>query len=80
MRIDEMMTKVRCGRYTIRTWTQVPSFRFGPDADVQVALRLLGDNPERRAITTALDAVPNMNAYELLDEDGNGALVYPDWP
>ena len=80
MRIDEMMTKVQCGRYAIRTWTQVPSFRFGPDLDVELALRRLGDAPERRVIIAALDAVPNMNAYEILDADGNGALVYPEWP
>jgi hypothetical protein len=38
-----------------------------------------GHEHEYLDIVKALDALPYIAAYEILDPLGNGGLVYPDW-
>lgn len=73
----ESMTKVVKGDFVVRVWRTEQSFTTGDNADIKVALALAED--DYRAISYILDDLPNIAAYEILDKEGNGALVYPDW-
>ena len=86
-RITEMMTKVRVGFYTVRVWTIAGDDDCGPDNRVLDALQdLVKAKPSAapvmwHEISTAVDALgPDVvAAYEVLDDAGDGAVVYPDW-
>lgn len=73
----ETMTRIERGGWTIRVWRKTDQFTYGPDFEVQEAVN---DAPLFvSSIADAIDALPDIEAYEILDESGNGALVYPDW-
>lgn len=89
----ETMTRYRYAKYTVRVWrdcTPPPpfinaftAFTMGPDPEVEAKCRWiekegLAGNPP--AIAFSLFELPRVNAVEVLDPDGNGGLVYPEWP
>jgi uncharacterized protein (DUF2141 family) len=73
----ESMTKVVKGDLVVRVWRTETEFTSGNNYDIKQALVLA--SPNHNSISTVLDGLPNIAAYEILDKDGNGALVYPDW-
>lgn len=73
----ESMTKVVRGDLVIRVWRTETKFTSGDNEDIKAAITLTPSNYE--AISEVLDTFPDIAAYEILDKDGNGALVYPDW-
>ena len=75
-RVYEMMTRVICGLYVVRVWSESDIFLGGPDSQVVDALEGVEYASD---VAFALDQLEHVAAYEILDEDGNGALVYPDW-
>lgn len=71
------MTKVVKGDLVVRVWRTETSFTGGENSDIKSAIILAPAS--HKAISEILDTLPNIAAYEILDKDGNGALVYPDW-
>jgi len=81
-RIYESMTRIVHGGYTIRVWTRESEFQWrdksGPRIEIVEAIESLPPSPTQIAHT--LDTFEDVSAYEILDAEGNGAIVYPDWP
>jgi hypothetical protein len=73
----ESMTKVVKGDLVVRVWRTEKSFTGGENHYIKAALDRVDE--DYHCISIALDNLPNIAAYEILDKDGNGALVYPDW-
>jgi len=73
----ESMTKVVKNNLTVRVWRTEQEFTTGNNSDIYAAIVLANDDPQ--SISEILDTFTNVAAYEILDKDGNGALVYPDW-
>jgi len=73
----ESMTKAVKDRLIVRVWRTEQEFTTGNNSDIYSAIVLANDDPQ--SISEILDTFPNIAAYEILDKDGNGALVYPDW-
>ncbi len=71
------MTRVHVGEHTVRVWSTKDKLTSGPVPEVMALSKL--DDPTLTEISSALDALENVAAYEILDGLGNGALVYPDW-
>ena len=92
MRIHERMTKIQLMGYTIRVWENVPNLPWdklpmGPNHEftvgVRAAVRPLEEGIVRltpEGIGAALETLPNVAAYEIVDAMGNGCVVYVDWP
>jgi len=88
-RIYESMTRVRHYDCVVRVWCTETQIKLGPRPEIEAAIKAI--EPFRRLdpshvgstwpldIAYALDAFPDVTAYEILDERGNGAIVYPDW-
>jgi hypothetical protein len=73
----ESMTKVVKGDLVVRVWRTETSFTGGENHDIIVAINKTDE--DYHALSIALDSLPDIAAYEILDKNGNGALVYPDW-
>jgi hypothetical protein len=73
----ESMTKIVKNNLTVRVWRTEQEFTTGNNSDIKAAIVLA--NADLESISEILDTFPNVAAYEILDEEGNGALVYPDW-
>lgn len=79
-RCYEQMTKVHIGRYRVRVWTTTLNFICTPDLRIlTLANELDHRNPAPYIISQELDKLPNIAAYEILDTEGHGIVVYPDW-
>lgn len=86
-RVYESMTKVVLGpNLVVRVWcTEKSLFREGPRAMVYEALQPFRGAYEwprdMENVAKALDALgSSVAAYEILDSNGNGIVVYNDWP
>lgn len=86
-RVYESMTRARVGPFTVRVWKNENDFVFGPNRVVKRELGFLHQRSDRylvvqlpEQIKQILETIPGVNAYEILDAQGDGALVYPDWP
>jgi len=81
-RIYESMTRIQHYQFTVRVWCRETEFNWrdksGPRSEIVEALEHLPASP--LLIAETLDAFSEVSAYEILDENGNGAIVYPDWP
>ena len=81
MKIFESMTRLEVGGYTVRVWRQEEGFVSGPSWEVTEALKIFEVVvPSVGAISEVLEAIGRVNAYEVLDKNGNGLVVYTDWP
>lgn len=79
-RCYESMTRVKVGTYMVRVWKTEHSLFPGPDTLIEKTLKTFTDEyVALYKIANALDAFEAIAAYEILDADGNGAIVYPDW-
>ena len=89
-RMYEMMTNDSVGNWKVRVWTHADSFRMGPDIRVVDCLDQLKQEEDAGYFRTGVgpldiaDALDKLGkevvmAYEILDPDRNGAVVYPDW-
>ena len=77
-RVYESMTRVEVGGFVVRVWMPETTFTMGPNQLVLEALKDLGAAAYPKEIVALLDAIKPA-AFEILDGDGNGGLVYPDW-
>ena len=87
-RVYESMTRVVMGQFTVRVWCiekeisyegtfiDYELLKFGPRQEIMDAIAGLYTAQD---ISEALDKFPRVSAYEILDRNGNGAIVYPDW-
>lgn len=79
----ESMTRVQHGGLTVRVWRTEESHTYGPNEEIEKTIRSvhIWPNPHSTSllISRALDGLPNIAAYEILDGEGHGAIVYPDW-
>lgn len=79
----EFMSRFQIGGLTVRVWsTSGQTVTMGPDPLVETAINDLG----AISPTTVAKALDKLHAdtgmvaaYEILDKDGNGVVVYPDW-
>lgn len=82
-RVYESMTRVRHSGCTVRVWATEAGMRYGPRADIEYAIvttpQIDDVMAQANAIAQALEPFEEISAYEILDERGNGAIVYPDW-
>lgn len=89
----ETMTRLEVGIYHVRVWTTVGHLVAGPDQRIIQAFfehdwlvlprrRTVAAQPappDIASISAVLDKLDHIAAYEILDQDGHGAIVYPDW-
>lgn len=83
MEVFETMTKQRVKNYTVRVWRKSEADQMGPDASVLAKLRRMNFDPPfptAREIVQAVVALGDISAIEVLDEDGQGRVYYPEWP
>ena len=89
-RVYESMTRLVLetmrDRTVIRVWRDEPVFRAGPDQEVvdhcaTMPARDPTDSFQTYAqvIVHHVAALPRIAAIEVLDANGNGGLLYPDW-
>jgi hypothetical protein len=86
MRVYELMRRVSVGPLTIRLWIDAddgPCEMCEEHADelALCASTLADEEDEPMVLAEKLaNTLQGLNAVEVTDENGNGGLVYPDWP
>jgi hypothetical protein len=82
--LRETMTLVRGSAWRIRVWVQVPlDCKFDHWAfndHVQNLLQQGGPYSSYMEVAKRILELPDVNAVEVLDESGNGDVLYKDWP
>lgn len=83
-RQHETMTMKPVQSFRVRVWRTEQEFKFGPDPEVLDALSLLlvkyrFDRLTPELIADAIEPLERVAAYEILDLNHNGVIVYPDW-
>jgi hypothetical protein len=86
MRVYELMRRVAVGPLTIRLWVNADD---GPcehceelaDELALCASTLADEEDDPMVLAEKLaNTLNGLNAVEVTDNNGNGGLVYPDWP
>ena len=86
MRCYELMRKVMAGPLTIRLWVNAddaPCEHCEEHADelaLCAATLADEDDPPMLLAEKLANTLNGLSAVEVLDQHGNGGLVYPDWP
>jgi len=86
MRVYELMRKVTVGPLTIRLWIDAddgPCEMCEENADeIAMCASVLADAEDDSMVLAEkiANTLRGINAVEVLDESGNGGLVYPEWP
>lgn len=86
MRAYELMRKVAVGPLTIRLWIDsddglCEECEERADELALCASTLADEDDVPLLLAEKLaNTLLGLNAVEVLDADGNGGLVYPDWP
>ncbi len=86
MRVYELMRRVSVGPLTIRLWIDADDGLCEQceelaDELALCAATLADEEDEPMVLAEKLaNTLRNLNAVEVLDGNGNGGLVYPDWP
>ena len=86
MRVYELMRKVSVGPLTIRLWIDADDGlceQCEERADeIALCASTLADEeaPPMLLAEKLANTLQGLNAVEVLDDEGNGGLVYPDWP
>lgn len=75
-RIMESMTRIEKTNYIVRVWRKEESLRPCDNADI---IRATAGIEERTDLIEAIEALPRVEAIEVLDRFGNGVILYPDW-
>jgi hypothetical protein len=78
-RVYESMTRFFKEGYTVRVWRSEESLKPAPTDDIKWALALAPIDSEPADLVAIVEALPRVVAVEVLDDDGNGILLYPDW-
>lgn len=83
-RLYESMTLCSVQHFRVRVWRTETAQVSGPDVAVVQALKALSfdyryDRLTPELIAGAIDALDRIAAFEILDLNGNGSIVYPDW-
>ncbi len=81
-RVFETVTQAFVGRFKVRVWRNCGiEFKMGPDRQIQNLLRTLDGQPNINPTEILEEVGPLMDvgAVEIVDEHGNGGLLYPDW-
>jgi hypothetical protein len=86
VRVYELMRRVSVGPLTIRLWIDADDGLCEQceelaDELALCAATLADEEDEPMVLAEKLaNTLRNLNAVEVLDGNGNGGLVYPDWP
>lgn len=94
--IIESMTRLRIGPYTVRIWRNEAALLDNYDAsNADLRHIAYGLEPEKidghrvyrspypkppAIVATFLDKADRINAIEVVDGNGRGVVVYPEWP
>lgn len=82
-RVYESMTRVKSQGWTVRVWRDEPNLEaaIAPD-NLDIERVVKGVSYRGFSVSNLireLEALPCIAAIEVLDADGNGTLLYPDW-
>lgn len=70
--------------FTIRCWRQEVEYdefvKHGTATDISIAVSELKRGLSAKQVCETLLALVSMNAVEVIDNDGNGLVMYKDWP
>lgn len=86
MRVYELMRRVSVGQLTIRLWIEGDAgtcecCEENADELALCAATLADEEDEPMVLAEKLaNTLRNLSAVEVVDANGNGGLVYPDWP
>ena len=87
MRVCELMRKITVGSLSIRLWIAADEDQLYEEGEIladelaMLAATMADDEMLPLILAAKLaDTLRGLNAVEVLDEHGDGALVYPDWP
>jgi hypothetical protein len=81
----ETLTEWTIGQWRVRVWRTQPSIYAAFEADNRDlrastnAIVCGRDGPTAAQIVAALAALPRIACIAIVDADGNGISVYPDW-
>lgn len=90
-RVYESMTRIiyvtdHWGRVTIRVWRDEPTFTVGADQEVIEHFKVIvwplpieSFQAFGEAVVRHLSLLDRIAAIEILNEYGDGGLLYPDW-
>lgn len=92
-RVIESMTRFTVFCWKIRVWREEASLAAKPDnADLEKAAWLAWEDASKlhsrdplnvhvgNLLLLALEKLPRVNAVEVVDNNGNGHVLYPEWP
>jgi hypothetical protein len=77
--VYETMTRWVDGRYTIRIWCDSPTFKMGPDENIQAALQRWNGVGVADMVRELCERFPRITAVEVLGYQQGGGIYYPDW-
>lgn len=86
MRVYELMRKVSAGPLTIRLWIEADDGlcehleEHADELALCAATLADEDDPPMLLAEKLANTLNGLSAVEVLDQHGNGGLVYPDWP
>jgi hypothetical protein len=86
MRVYELMRRVVVGSLTIRLWIEAEGMCYDHTEENADELALCAatladeDDPPMLLAEKLANTLNGLSAVEVLDQHGNGGLVYPDWP
>lgn len=83
-RVFETMTCVRLDDWTVRVWREEPTLtaamaKAAGDDEVRAVARLHWSYGSIEAVIVNVGLLERIAAVEVLDQDRNGVLFYPDW-
>lgn len=76
------MLKMTTRTLTIRVWRQEEEVKNKYDnSDIVQRVNLLHEREQTPSqVAKMITTMPRVNAVEVLDREGNGPLIYNDWP
>lgn len=80
-RVVESMTRIRTSRWKVRVWRteEAPySWKWDNNDIINLGNRILSSHTPLE-IGEMIEQLPRIAAYEILDRDECGVVVYPDW-
>lgn len=85
----ESMTRFEFQRFTVRCWRMEESYDLQSEIitrrDIETVLNNMNTDAAHlfslpQYIALAVLELDRMNAVEVLDSEGNGCVIYKDWP
>lgn len=78
-RVYESMTKVVRFGLTVRVWHEAETFTMGPNTEVRDFINKWDGNGPKEFAHEMAEKISGIAAIEIINVDGCGALLYPDW-